>query len=274
MVFRNKALSTLIAGMCIAGFATSAQATTMGLSYEDTATGSINNPSTVTAFTVPGSAFYGNTFSAPTTPIAGSPSPGYGFYDDFDFSIPVGASADSITSTIDLGNLLTISNLEVRLYSLSGNAPPVLGAPSGGAIDAWTKPDQLQWSDRNRPSPDTTLAAGNYVLEVRGNATGIRGRRVFRVRSRSAPFQYRPHCPCCCPALACWEGWFAGSSLAKPILPRSTRGSRQRPQTPVCLGKPLPPGVTHISSAGRADRFSANQRAPGNRGHCRSPDPH
>ena len=79
MIFRNKALSIVIAGTCIAGFAASAHATTMGLSYEDTAAGIINNPSAITAFTVPGSAFYGNTFSAPTTPIAGAPSAGFGF---------------------------------------------------------------------------------------------------------------------------------------------------------------------------------------------------
>lgn len=175
MIFRNKGFSTAIAGACIAGFAASAHATTMGLSFEDTAAGSINNPSTVTAFSVPGSAFYGNTFSAPQTSITGSPSPGFGFYDDFDFSIPVGASTDSITSTIDLGSLLTISNLQVRLYSLAGNAPPVLGAPQGGAIEAWSTPISSNGLSGSVQVLNTTLAAGTYVLEVRGTATGAAG---------------------------------------------------------------------------------------------------
>jgi hypothetical protein len=175
MIVRNKALTTAFAATCIAGFAASAHASTMGLSFEDTAAGSINNPSTVTAFTVPGSAFYGNTFGAPTPSISGSPAPGYGFYDDFDFSIPVGAATDSITSTINLGNLLTISNLQVRLYSLAGNAPPVLGAPVGGAIEAWSTPISSGPLTGTVEVLNTTLSAGTYVLEVRGNATGLAG---------------------------------------------------------------------------------------------------
>lgn len=173
MIFDRKAVIS-IAGVWVVGL-TTAHAATMGLSYQDTASGTVNNPSAVTAFGTTGSAFYGDTFAAPTTPVPGSPSPGYGFYDDFYFSVPTDVSADSITSTIDLGSLLAINGLQVRLYSLANNPPPVLGTPMHGTLVS-------SWSNPITGGPgmtgdvevlNTTLnQAGTYVLEVRGNVTG------------------------------------------------------------------------------------------------------
>ena len=70
------------------------------------------------------------TGESPTTTIPGTPSPGFGFYDDVVFSIS-GATANSITSTLNLGDLIGISDLQVRLYSASLNPSlPVFGKPA------------------------------------------------------------------------------------------------------------------------------------------------
>jgi hypothetical protein len=161
------AAAVLIATVA-AGFAPPAHAAMMAMNCQVIGSGAATCTGSPTAFTVPGSAFYGDTFNAPTPQVTGAP-PGYGFYDDFTFSIPTGASADSITSTISLGSTSAINNLDVRLYSLTGNAPPVLGTPSGTVIDG-TLTNLGGGSMVDTLS--TTLAAGTYVLEVRGNATG------------------------------------------------------------------------------------------------------
>src|SRR5215470_9522237 len=126
------ALGAAAAGALVAAPASAA----MMLGYEETGPGTITGAGTVNVFSVPGSDFYGDTFTAPTAQITGAPA-GFGFYDDFIFSIGTGAAANSITSTISLGNVLSITNLDVRLYSVTGNAVlPVLGTPAGGAIEA------------------------------------------------------------------------------------------------------------------------------------------
>jgi hypothetical protein len=122
----------------------------------------------------PGSYHFGNGFGAPTTTIPGSPGAGYGFYDDFVFTIG-GAQANAITSTINLINL-SLSDLQVRLYSLSGNSLPTLGPPVGGAIVSWSTPlSGPGFTGTVAVIPLTTLSPGTYVLEVRGNITGSGG---------------------------------------------------------------------------------------------------
>jgi len=127
---------------------------------------------TGTLVAVPSSLTYGNSFTAPTTVIPGSPSPGYGFYDAYIFQI-TGATANSISTTIDLGTMLQITDLQERLYNYSGNTAPTLGAPVGGAIDAWTSP--IGTYGTVAVLPTTVLSAGTYVLEIRGNVTGSSG---------------------------------------------------------------------------------------------------
>jgi hypothetical protein len=178
MILNRKALTSIIVGTCIIGLAPATHATIMGLSYQDTASGTVNNQSVVTAFPATGSAFYGDSFNAPTASISGSPSPGYGFYDDFYFSVPTIVNADSITATINLGNLLAISGLQVRLYDLAGNPPPVLGKPAVGTVVAsWgTSVSGGSGLSGDVQVLNTTLnQAGTYVLEVRGNVTGSAG---------------------------------------------------------------------------------------------------
>ncbi len=175
-------IKTCVAAALCSGLSL-AQATTLSpltLTWEETASGTTSPDPTISNLPVPGSAFYGNTFAAPTaptTPITGSPAPGYDFYDDFVFTVS-GASLDSVTASIDLGKLEQISNLAVRLYNTLGNPLlPVLNMPSGGAIEAWSSalnagPGLTGTID---VLSDPSLAAGTYVLEVRGDVTGTAG---------------------------------------------------------------------------------------------------
>jgi hypothetical protein len=145
------------------------------LSYEETAAGRTGSGAGTTYLSLPVSDTYSNTFSHPTAAAIGST--GFGFYDDFVFTIPA-ASADAITSTIDFARVLGINNLQTRLYNFSGNPNlPVLGSPVGGAIDAWSNTFNLAPGTQEIVNvlPMTVLGAGTYVLEVRGNVTGTNG---------------------------------------------------------------------------------------------------
>jgi len=175
MQFRFGVIAAIgVSGALSLAFAEPAAAAT--ISYSTTANGRTGSGA-VNALTAPGSYGFFNEFHSPTSVIAGSPSPGYGFYDDLVFSIS-GATTSSLTSTLSLGNLLGIGNLQVRLYNASTNPNlPVLGAPVGGAIDAWSTsinvvPGSTQTID---VLPPTLLGPGSYVLEIRGNVTGSAG---------------------------------------------------------------------------------------------------
>lgn len=163
-----------IGGAMVLSLAHPAQSATLSYSTTSagtTGSGAVNSP------TVPGSDFYGNTFTSPTSVIAGSPSPGYGFYDDFIFSIG-GAAANAITSTMNLASVLAITDLQVRLYSYDSNPLlPVLGSPIGGAVNAWSSEIDYSPGMTGFVSvlPTTILNPGTYVLEIRGNVLGSAG---------------------------------------------------------------------------------------------------
>ena len=152
-------------------FSEQASSATLTLSYETTSTGT-TGPGTINSPLVPSSLNYGNSFTASTTVIPSSPSPGWGFYDDYLFTIS-GATANAISTTIDLGSVLQISNLQQRLFNYSGNTTPTLGVPVGGVIDAWTSP--IGSYGTVTVLPTTVLAPGTYVLQTRGNVTGSSG---------------------------------------------------------------------------------------------------
>lgn len=144
------------------------------LSYEQTASGRSGSGTATSYLSLPTTDTYSRSFTSPTTQIG---STGYGFYDDFIFTVSA-ATADAVTSTIDFANVLAINNLQVRLYNFSGNPnPPVLGPPNGGVIDAWSSTFNLAPGTNETVSvlPMTMLNAGTYVLEVRGNVTGSAG---------------------------------------------------------------------------------------------------
>lgn len=152
--------------------ASSAQAALV-LGYETTNQGGVNVTSgagTVNVLAVvPGSTFYGNTLPGGLAALIPPPLSlsNYNFYDDFVISVPDSA-VNTISSTIDFGDLLSISNLQVRLYS--GSTPSFTPA---NLIEAWSTPitSGTQTGIVSVLAP-TLLNAGDYILEVRGLVDG------------------------------------------------------------------------------------------------------
>ena len=155
----------------------SAQA--MPLSYSTTYNGAINvttGGGANTVLPVPGSDFYGNTFTLPTNPNFPTAS-SYGFYDDFIFTIPVGAGSNSVTSSISIPGSLEISNLQARLFALPGAYSPnsMPGAPCpGGCLAVWGTTVVAANVTYTVLNP-IVLGPGSYVLQIRGDATGASG---------------------------------------------------------------------------------------------------
>jgi hypothetical protein len=124
-----------------------------------------------------GSYGYGNGFNSAQTTNFSSTS--YGFYDDYIIAVGAG-QVDSITSTITIGSAAGISGLQVRLYdyAANGSVAPLLTTPvTGTAFDSWstTIPVSPGVTATYNVLPTTNLAAGTYVVEVRGTATGSFG---------------------------------------------------------------------------------------------------
>jgi len=118
-----------------------------------------------------GSFTYGNTITAANGATSLTDAPGFGFYEDYVFTVAAG-QVDSITSTIALANISAITGLQARLYNAAGNSTlPVLGAPTGGALDAWTLTSSSP-SFTAAVIPSTSVGAGTWVLEVRGTVSG------------------------------------------------------------------------------------------------------
>lgn len=139
-------------------------------------------PATAPMFAVPGQYNYGDSFTGPTasgsisgSDIYGGSSYGNlgsaGFIDDYFFKIAP-ASADAVSATISDGDF-AISNLFATLYSLSTNPDGlVLTQPVG----------TVYYGDITQSGPATliqinpvTLAAGSYVLQISGTASGSLG---------------------------------------------------------------------------------------------------
>jgi len=125
---------------------------------------------------------YSDSWTGPQTTITnGSTSNTYGFYDDFVFTI-TGSNLDSITSTIDLtsGSVSTgIKNLDVQLFMLSGNATLPAWVPVNGVSDTVGVTNFTLSPNASGTvvvlDPTQSLAAGSYVLQIRGLADGTGG---------------------------------------------------------------------------------------------------
>jgi hypothetical protein len=137
-------------------------------------TTTINNiPSTLS---VPDTFFYGKSFTTPTPYISNvANGTTYGFVDTYVFTI-TSAQTTSVTTTVNLGDLYGITNLQERLYAWSGT-PYSTGTPPGGSIQGWTtvNPAGPGVTISNAVINQTGLAAGTYALEIRGNASGLAG---------------------------------------------------------------------------------------------------
>jgi hypothetical protein len=147
--------------------------TVMNLSYEATANGTTGN-GTGTAFTsLPASGAYTNSFGASAGDLAGAP--GFSFYDDYIFTV-ANSTIDSVTSEINLGNL-SLGSLQERVYAVSGNTLPVVGQPQGFQTN-WTSSVGFTAGTETgmfTVMDPTTLTAGTYVLEIRGDVIGAAG---------------------------------------------------------------------------------------------------
>jgi hypothetical protein len=189
----------LAAGLLLAG-ASAAEAAAISPTYEFlNPTGSANVMTTTgsaTALTLPGQYTLANTFntqqSTATNALIGTTNPPatpgvlYAFQDTYVFTLPAAAAGDLLTATLSLGNIFSISDLQVRLYgwsdtTLAGGPAPAatVGAiPSGpgGYVNAigWqgftTQPNQNLISLNFGVVP-----AGTYYLDIRGTATGTSG---------------------------------------------------------------------------------------------------
>jgi hypothetical protein len=175
---RGKGISSLIfGGLLSLAAAYSASASTVALSYTTTSIGTTGSGAN-TSLPVPGSYTYADTFGAGSggTPVSGTP---YGFFDDYLFTV-TGATADSITSTINLGGTLAINGLQVGLFSyVTGQTLPVYGTtlpPGSVQVDGWSTPINSGGTTGTvNVIPPTLLPPGSYVLEVLGTVTGSAG---------------------------------------------------------------------------------------------------
>jgi PEP-CTERM motif len=131
-------------------------------------------PSDLGLLNVPFTVSYGDTFTAPQTPVG---SGLYSFYDAYTFTIGGAAAYDSFTATINLGNVLNIANLQAALFNgqaLQGPGSHIgyTGGSTGGVVSgmAWNS-GSGGFITLSSPS----IAAGTYTLEVRGKVTGTNG---------------------------------------------------------------------------------------------------
>ena len=127
---------------------------------------------TINYLSAPGTAIYGNSVAGGLSNLLPPPDAvaNYNFYDDFIINIPT-AGVNSVSSTIDIGSVLSVSSLQVRLYT--GDTPTF--SPSG-VIDGWSTPITAGGNNGIvSVLPLTTLSAGDYVLEIRGLADGSSG---------------------------------------------------------------------------------------------------
>ena len=172
--FKTLASLATVAGLCLvhAGNASAA----MSLSYEQTASGVTGNGAGTAFTTLPATDGYTNTLGPATGSVPGSP--GVTFDDYYVFTVAA-ATADSVTSEINLGKTLSIADLEERVYSIPQNAtqPVVTGIPTGFQTD-WTAPMSFTAGTESgmfTVMDPTTLTGGTYVLEIQGDVTGTSG---------------------------------------------------------------------------------------------------
>jgi hypothetical protein len=165
-IFARVMVGTALAATSVS----TSMAATVALSDTTTSAGTTGNGGD-SALATPGSYTYANTFGAGSGGGSVSSTLTDGFYDDYVFTI-TGASADSVTSTINLGNILAIDGLQVALFTFgTGQAVPVAGSPLASG-----------WSQALNGGVGTVavispidLAPGSYVLEVAGTVTGTAG---------------------------------------------------------------------------------------------------
>lgn len=133
------------------------------LSYEETVSGITGNGTGTDYSRLPVSDTFGNTLGPAKGTLGAPADPGFSFYDDFVFTV-ANSTVDAASFVFNDGTTLAINDLQMRLYSTSGNNNlPVLGNAPAGLLAGWSN------------AFSTQLSAGTYVLEVRGDVTGTAG---------------------------------------------------------------------------------------------------
>ncbi|MDP2324782.1 MAG: hypothetical protein Q8N51_12215 [Gammaproteobacteria bacterium] len=172
------------AALVVALVSSAASASTLTLDSSWVSTNGINvvswdgpNTGLPLVLSVPGSYTYSHNISAANAPftvpgsVSGTYPLGFEFYDDYIFQVP-GATANSVTSTISMGTLLGISNLQARIYSYT--TLPQVGPVGGLIAQAWG----TMFSCGTGCSGETVIVnnvllnPGIYVLELRGIVSG------------------------------------------------------------------------------------------------------
>ncbi len=124
-------------------------------------------------------------FTAATTPTSNLSNSTTGtsvwnFQDTIAFTLAGPVNGDVLTATLNLANVLNISNLQIRLYGWAngtGVQNPILGAPS---LYSPVPNSVVGW--QSAPNGSTTITAsfanvptGTYYLDIRGDVTGSLG---------------------------------------------------------------------------------------------------
>ncbi|MBC7787959.1 MAG: PEP-CTERM sorting domain-containing protein [Methylophilaceae bacterium] len=117
---------------------------------------------------VPFSINYGQSFSAASS--------GTTFFDDYIFTIDAG-STNSVTSSIDLGNFLGISNMRARLYTGSNHYTSAVPLTEASLLENWGTTANLGSgvSLTTVVLNPIALTAGTYTLQIKGTVTGTSG---------------------------------------------------------------------------------------------------
>ena len=205
--------SPLLVVIAASAFSQSSFADTLNLNYTATYDGTsiintVVNP-TLNTPAATSQSTYTHTLPNLTNTIPGSVSAinptGSEFYDDYVFTIG-GSSLSSITATINLGSTFSIDNLNVRLFSWSGSAEQssgqvTIGNPPATPLQAWT---YATGTGEVAVIDKSGLSAGTYVLQVRGNTSGLGGTYVGTLNVTPVPL------PAALPLLMSGLGLFGG----------------------------------------------------------------
>jgi hypothetical protein len=159
----SRILALLSATAVLVGASSVAHAASVAVPLDATTTSAGTTYFNTNPMLSSGSYTYANTLTGTGQTVG---TTGQGFFDDYVFSIAA-STADSVTSTINLGNS-QISNLQASIFSYSGGSLPLFGStlpPGTVELDGWS----TAFSNGSYAViAPVTLTAGTYALEIRG----------------------------------------------------------------------------------------------------------
>ena len=176
--------------------AQNALAAEIALNYEALASlpsGQNQVSTTPTVLSVPATYTFGHTFTTNTGSLLSAPS--FDFYDDYLFTVS-SARVNSATITLDQLPDSQIVNLDVRLFSWNGTLEnPATGGSSSTNRITFGSPSSTPFQGNPNPFvggtsvilPTQNLAAGTYVLQIRGVINGLAGGGYSGTLNTSAP---------------------------------------------------------------------------------------